>query len=312
MRPALLVVRAHQRALVQLLDAPVAVAFGAQQEGVDRRRPEPFAAVLAGGAELDHPDERGGAVVGDAHQRHKLRVVVELALVEPRRAVAAEELPHAGDAVVDALPGDIDRGVGREQVGDVVVHPAVEVVAVSRDAVLRGAELEQQGGVLRQRIRRARLRRRAVGQQAADLVGGIVIGRAHERRRVMPPAFLVVPENAGQGRIIAIRQPSAVLRYWITSVVPSQSAETPFSPRSARWRQRTVALRPSAASVTTGLMYSRRLSRPAGMPSTPLPWRSRSDCSRPARPTASPLGRTMRTSSVPSAAMPFQSPASAR
>ncbi len=35
-------------------------------------------------------------------------MVVELALVEPGCAVAAEEFPHAGSAVVDALPGDID------------------------------------------------------------------------------------------------------------------------------------------------------------------------------------------------------------
>src|SRR6187399_2859442 len=53
----------------------------------------------------------------------------------------------------EMLPRDIDRGIGREQVGDIVVHPAVEVIAVSRDAVLRGAELEQQGGVLREILR---------------------------------------------------------------------------------------------------------------------------------------------------------------
>ena len=53
--------------------------------------------------------------------------------------------------------------------------------------------------------------------------------------------------------MLAIRQPSLVLWYSITSVVPSQSADLPASPVSARWCQRPIARSPIADKVITGL-----------------------------------------------------------
>jgi hypothetical protein len=147
--PPFVVVGDERRIEMQRLEFPDAILF---DEAVLVRAfaPSTGALIFAGHCELAAADASGHAVGRDVDDGLELDVVVQHAVSGALRAEQLQECAHARLAGVDALLGPLDGAVSGEQIGDLIPHVAVEVVAVDALEILDVLRIPQQRGALRE------------------------------------------------------------------------------------------------------------------------------------------------------------------
>ncbi len=180
---------------------------------------------LAGHVQLAAARLRRATVRRHIDHDLQLHVVVDLAVADAGRPEQIQELPHAGFADVHALLPHLDRAVVGEEIGDVVPHAPVEVVAVDLlqvfDFLLVGEPLR----ALRERLRaitRGRLAPRR--RQQRDRSPGVA--------RVRDARVRVVERTDARGREARARFLARLVRR-IRQV--AQPAAAAACTRRSRW-----------------------------------------------------------------------------
>ena len=80
--------------------------------------------------ELDATDTRLSAAGHDPHDLARIDMIVELTMLEARWAIDFERRADCRDAIINTEPRDLVGAIWREQIGDVIPHFAVEIIAI--------------------------------------------------------------------------------------------------------------------------------------------------------------------------------------
>ena len=151
--PTLRVVGFHNRENPHLANPPDVVLLHVPVFEDAQREELRALVIVTEQAELDAARASYHAARVDGDLRIHLKVLVQLAVLYPRRADEFERAANVGGTVIDPDAADFERAVGGKEVGDVVPHLLVHVKAVGilqvpdfvfsiqrRDALFEGGE----------------------------------------------------------------------------------------------------------------------------------------------------------------------------